>query len=81
VQALLLADGLRTTMAGLCVGLAAAVPAARWAQRVIPGGAAIDVSSVAIAGAVTLLVAAGACWIPAHRASRLDPTVVLRADP
>jgi len=25
-------------------------------------------------------VAAGACWLPAWRASRLDPNVVLRAD-
>jgi len=26
------------------------------------------------------LVAAGACWLPAWRASRLDPNVVLRTD-
>jgi ABC-type lipoprotein release transport system permease subunit len=26
------------------------------------------------------LVAAGACWLPAWRASRMDPTVVLRTD-
>jgi ABC-type lipoprotein release transport system permease subunit len=26
------------------------------------------------------LVAAGACWLPAWRASRLDPNVVLKAD-
>jgi ABC-type lipoprotein release transport system permease subunit len=26
------------------------------------------------------LVAAGACWLPAWRASRLDPNVVLKTD-
>jgi len=30
--------------------------------------------------ATILVVATGACWLPARRASRLDPNVVLKAD-
>jgi ABC-type antimicrobial peptide transport system permease subunit len=33
-----------------------------------------------VATATLLLVAAGAAWIPARRASRVDPMIVLRAE-
>jgi ABC-type lipoprotein release transport system permease subunit len=39
-----------------------------------------DLSVFALSGAVMLTVALLACWIPARRASRVDPAVVLRAE-
>jgi ABC-type lipoprotein release transport system permease subunit len=38
-----------------------------------------DVSTVAGVAATMILVAAAACVLPAWRASRLDPSAVLRA--
>jgi ABC-type lipoprotein release transport system permease subunit len=39
-----------------------------------------DFTTLAAVMTTITLVAAGACWLPAWRASRLDPHVVLKAD-
>jgi putative ABC transport system permease protein len=41
---------------------------------------ATDPTTLAAVTMIITLVAAVACWLPAWRASRLDPNVVLRAD-
>jgi len=40
----------------------------------------LDVTAFGIVPLVLLLVAVVACWLPARRASRVDPLVALRAD-
>jgi putative ABC transport system permease protein len=80
VLRMILADGMKTAVAGLCLGLPSAVLAARWVRGSVPGVAAVDVDTLCVAAAVMLVVALLACWIPARRASRVDPSVVLRAD-
>jgi ABC-type lipoprotein release transport system permease subunit len=39
-----------------------------------------DPSTFAVISAVLVAVALSACWLPARRAARVDPTEALRAD-
>jgi putative ABC transport system permease protein len=78
VVAMVAGRGLLLTAAGLAIGLAGASLGTRAMKTMLYGVDAIDFSTF---GAVSLLlcaVAALACWIPALRASRVDPIVVLR---
>ena len=64
--------------AGLALGLVGSLWAARFVEALLFQLAPRD--PVTFGGAATVLVAVGvlAAWLPAHRASRLDPVTVLR---
>ena len=66
--------------AGLAFGLIAAILAMRWLESLLFGVTAMDPAT--FAGVTALLAATGAtaAFIPAHRASRLDPSTALRAE-
>ena len=75
---LVLGHGVRLVMAGLAVGLVAAIIASRLMSTFFVLVAANDVLTFAV---VTILLAATAltaCYLPARRATRLDPIVTLR---
>jgi putative ABC transport system permease protein len=80
VRSLVLGQGAWLTGAGLALGLALALIAARFMRSLLYGVAASDAltfAAVALAlGAVALL----ACWLPAQRAAKVDPVVALRAE-
>ncbi len=65
---------------GLAIGLGVAWAATRLMKNLLYGIGATD--SVTFTGVALLLAVVGlaACWIPARRASRLDPIVVLREE-
>jgi putative ABC transport system permease protein len=76
----MLLDGMRPALLGLAVGLAASLEAGRLMRDLLYGIKPLD-PAVYAAVAATLVVAAGfACFIPAWRASRLDPMQALRAE-
>lgn len=78
VLRLIVGRGLALGMAGVAVGLVGAVWGARVLQGIVPG-VEIDAPGIFAAVALLLLLAtAGAAWIPARRAARLDPLMVLR---
>ena len=78
LQRLALSDGLRPVVAGAFVGVATAAALSRSAERLLFGVAAMDLLSFGLSVAALLLVAAGAAWLPARRASRQDPMSALR---
>ena len=64
-------------VAGFAVGLIPALAISRVLRTLLFG---VTTASPMFAGAIALLVVVGvaACYIPAHRASRVDPMVALR---
>jgi putative ABC transport system permease protein len=72
--------GLALTGIGLLAGAALAVGAMRALSGVLYDVRASDPRSFLAAMAVLTAAAAVAAWVPARRASRVDPTVALRAE-
>jgi putative ABC transport system permease protein len=71
-------QGLALTLAGLVSGLGLAIIAARSMTALLYGFRPDYAPTVAAVSLVLLSVAALACFIPARRASRVDPVVALR---
>jgi predicted permease len=74
----ILLQGIRLTLVGLVLGLAAAVALSRFVAKLLYGVNAGDL--VTYVGVMVLLgcVAVVAAYVPARRASRVDPVVALR---
>jgi ABC-type antimicrobial peptide transport system permease subunit len=65
---------------GVVAGIALAIGASSYAASLLYGLEPWDPISIALAIASLGLVSLLAAWIPARRASRLAPTLALRAD-
>jgi hypothetical protein len=64
--------------AGVAAGLAIALSTARWIQSMLFGVTPTDALSLSGASAMLIIAAPAAGFLPARRASRLDPMVALR---
>jgi ABC-type antimicrobial peptide transport system permease subunit len=80
VQIGVMARALRLTFAGVAVGTAGALGAARWIASLLFGTRPTDPAT--FAGIIVLLaaVAVVAGYIPARRASRIEPMIALRGN-
>ena len=78
VVAMILSQGLRTVLVGIVVGIAGSLALTRALQSLLFMVSATD--PLTFAGVILLLicVAVLACYIPARRASKVDPMVALR---
>jgi predicted permease len=81
VIGLVLREALAVSGIGMALGMIAATAVSRPISAfLVDGLSALDPLSYAATGAVLGVVAVAAGWIPAWRASRIDPMVVLRRD-
>jgi putative ABC transport system permease protein len=77
---LVIGQGVRVTLAGIAAGLILSAMAARLLASLLYGVSATDAATWAAAVAVWLMVAPLACWLPARRATRVEPVLALRQD-
>jgi predicted permease len=78
ILSLVLAQGMKTAGAGIVLGLAGSVALTRYLQSLLFGVGAHDLSVYAGVTAVLFVVAMAACYVPARRATHIEPTVALR---
>jgi putative ABC transport system permease protein len=80
VLRLVLGRALRIVVAGVIVGLAGAVGVTRVLQRFLFGVTPTDPVAFTIVTLLLMAVALMAAWLPARRATRIDPCAALRAE-
>jgi len=72
--------GLGLTGIGVLIGIAGAAAASRMLVTLLFGITPLDPMTYGGVVALLLAVAAGACFVPARRAARVDPAITLRAE-
>ncbi len=65
---------------GLLCGLALFAGASRWLESRVYGVSAVDPATLASVGALLVTAASAGAWLPARRATRVDPAATLRAE-
>jgi putative ABC transport system permease protein len=80
VLKMVLRQGLKLTALGLALGLAAAYALTRYMQSMLFGVKPADPVTFAAIALLVIVVAIAACWIPARRATKVDPIVALRSE-
>ena len=73
-------QGTRVALLGVAVGAVAAVVLTRYIEALLFGVGRLDATAFAGMSVVMLLVALLASYLPARRASRVDPLVALRSE-
>jgi predicted permease len=80
VRRMIVGQGLRTILAGVAIGLSGSVALTRTVESLLFGVTPTDPLTF---GSVTLLLGGAgllACYVPARRATRVDPVVALRCE-
>jgi putative ABC transport system permease protein len=80
VVRMIVSDGLRLASVGVIVGVGLSLWAAKWVKPLLFGVSPRDPAVFVFVAFVLIAVAVAASWIPALRASRVDPNVALRTE-
>ncbi|HEY6253651.1 MAG TPA: ADOP family duplicated permease [Candidatus Angelobacter sp.] len=80
VMRMVLREAFRIVLAGIIGGIFAGMLATRLLNAWLYSVQARDLASFAVGSTALLVAALVAAWLPAHRASRVDPMVALRAE-
>ncbi|MGE0130003.1 MAG: ABC transporter permease [Blastocatellales bacterium] len=80
VLKLIIGQGLKLAVTGVGIGLAGALALTRLMQDLLFGVQAADPLTYGVIALLLTVVALLACWIPARRATKVDPMIALRCD-
>ncbi len=80
VLGLVLRQGMLLSLVGATVGILVALPVARMAGNLLYGVSATDPLTYAGITLLLMAVALLACYLPARRATRIDPLIALRVE-
>ena len=78
VRRMVLQQGLGLALVGIAIGVAASFALTRLLRGLLFGVTASDPATFLSVTAALLFVALVACWLPARRATRVDPVIALR---
>lgn len=78
VLRLVIGHGARMALIGVAIGIVAALGLTRLMANQLFGVSAHDPLTFGGVGALLMIVAVAACYIPARRAMRVDPIIALR---
>jgi putative ABC transport system permease protein len=78
VLRLFMGQGMKLVLAGLALGLGGAFALARLISSLLFGVSTTDAVTFVVVGAVLIMVGLFACYLPARRATRVDPLTALR---
>lgn len=80
VVRLVLRQSLAMIFSGIGAGALGAFAAARIMQRLVPGIRPLEPATLLVMTSILLIAALSASFVPAHRASRVDPMNALRQE-
>jgi putative ABC transport system permease protein len=78
ILSLVLMQGMRTVGVGVALGLGGAYALSRFLQTLLFGVQQHDIAVFGVVTLLLLLVAVAACYVPARRATEIDPMAALR---
>jgi putative ABC transport system permease protein len=80
VLRLVLTQGLKLALAGTVIGITVALALSSVVRQLLFGVRPADPFTIACVALILTIVALVACWLPAFRASRIEPTQALRIE-
>ncbi|HKF58965.1 MAG TPA: ABC transporter permease [Blastocatellia bacterium] len=80
VLVLIMSQGMRPVLAGVAIGLAGAFALSRLLSGMLFGVTPVDPGTYAAVAMLAIATGLAACYVPARRALRVDPTVALRCE-
>jgi ABC-type antimicrobial peptide transport system permease subunit len=80
VLKLVVGQGLALTLIGVGVGLIGALALTRLMKTLLFGVSATDPLTFAVIALLLVGIALLACWIPARRATKVDPVIALQCE-